>query len=106
MGFFKRIADAISTKIPDSKADARQLLDKGFDRTKRTSDFIGMIVRFAFVSYATQFFFSASWAPKAGPMAWLYGWAMGVSAMFSFGLMIFFAAQIFGIIYQYLLVDA
>ena len=42
--------------IPSTKAAAEEHRDKVFDQAKRLSDFIGMIVRLAFLFYATLFF--------------------------------------------------
>ena len=44
--FLNGIASAIADRIvPADTTEADRLRDKAFDRAKRTSDFIGMVVR-------------------------------------------------------------
>jgi hypothetical protein len=64
-------------------------LNKAFDRAKRVSDYVGMIVRLAFCAYATQFFWS-----QAKTTAGIQSWALGVSGVTAFCLQIWFGAQI------------
>ena len=79
---------AAAFTIPPTKAAAEEQRDKVFDKAKRLSDFIGMIVRLAFLFYAISFFGSQA----AANLDTLKGFAFGVCLAISFGFSIVFGA--------------
>ena len=107
--FLNGIASAIADRIvPADTTEADRLRDKAFDRAKRTSDFIGMVVRFAFANYAVAYFFNAWKVAPNGPGVGdhLHKWALAISSMVTLGLMVYFGWQIFEVITAHFMRDA
>lgn len=71
-----------------------------FDSAKRASDFVGMIVRLAFLQFAFLYFLRM--APKADGIV---SFALGMSAVSCFGLAVWMARAIFRIIFLWEIKD-
>lgn len=65
-----------------------------FDSAKRASDFVGMIVRLAFLQFAFFYFLKASPTTEG-----ILGYALGLCAVSSFGMSIYMARAIMRIIF-------
>jgi hypothetical protein len=87
--------------IPPTKEAADAHRNRIFDEAKRLSDFIGMIVRLAFLFYAVSYFTSQMFAHGDT----LKGYAFGLCLTVSLGLSGIFGGQIFAIIYIHHLRD-
>lgn len=71
----------IPASINYDAADHRRNFDASFDSAKRLSDFIGMVVRLAFVAFAAAYFYTKSRDTKG-----LLGFVFGYCAVCSIGL--------------------
>jgi hypothetical protein len=96
----KQLADVFA--IPPNKAAADEHRNKVFDQAKRVSDFIGMIVRLAFMFYASSYF----GAQVSANLNTLKGFAFGLCWIIALGVSVVFGGQIFAIIYIHHLRDA
>lgn len=72
-----------------------------FDNAKRVSDFVGMIARLAFIQFVFLYFLRE--APKAEGV---WGLAMGLFCVSSFGLSIYLARAIMRIVFLWEIRDA
>jgi hypothetical protein len=101
MGALKQLLRSILAAIrerltlPTSQAHADELRNHNFDLAKRGSDFVGILVRFAFVYYAIAFFLNRSVAEQGSLRTYVFG----LCATLSCGFAIVFGGRIFMIIY-------
>ena len=89
------------TTLRMSEAEFEAERNTVFDSAKRVSDFVGMIVRLAFLQFVFLFFLNE--APKAGGV---FGFALGLCAVSSLGLSIYLARGIMRIVFLWELRDA
>jgi hypothetical protein len=83
--------------LDHSKEDYQRNFDTQFSSAKMLSDFVGMIVRFAFVMFAAQYFLKV--APQE---EWLISkYALGLCGTFALGLMFVLGGRIMLIILMY-----
>jgi hypothetical protein len=79
-----------------SKEDHEARFQYDFTNAKTLSDFIGMIVRFSFATFAWKYFLQ-----RAPQMDGIYRWAMGMCFVFACGVAFVLGARIFAIILFY-----
>jgi hypothetical protein len=84
-----------------SPQELTQEIERDFDRAKRMSDFIGMIVRFAIACYATSYFWSQFIKKQDFP--WSY--VVGVCMTAAFAFTVLFGFRIGSIITLYSIRD-
>lgn len=82
--------------LDHTKEDYQRNFDAQFLAAKTLSDFVGMIVRFAFVVFVAQYFLIR--APQANGIA---SYALGLSGVFAVGLMLSLGGRIMVIILMY-----
>lgn len=86
----KRLVWAILTgSVEDHQEISRQI----FERAKKLSDFVGMIVRVSFLVLATTFLWKKSQSTEG-----ILGWVFGYSALITFAIAIRLSSYIFIII--------
>ena len=84
--------------MTDSEFEAER--NAAFDSAKRASDFVGMIVRLAFLQFASFYFLK-----EAPETEGIVSYALGMSAVSCFGLTIWMARAIFRIVFLWEIKD-
>jgi hypothetical protein len=87
-----------SLTMTDSEFESER--NSVFDSAKRASDFVGIIVRLAFLQFASFYFLK-----EAPETEGIMGYALGLSAVSCFGLTIWMARAIFRIVFLWEIKD-
>jgi Rad3-related DNA helicase len=92
----------ITSVMRMSQEDFNINIDESFNRAKRLTDFVGILIRWSFVQFAGYYFLESS----SSADHWFEKYAFQYCGIGAFGVAVYFSIRIFSIIFLYWASDA